>query len=109
MRLLLVDDNEDVLNLLSRFVETIGHESLSACNGKEALGTLNTEPVDVMVTDLLMPVMDGVTLAKRVRESYPDVRIVGVAGKDVPVSERSLFDIFVGKPFQLDDIEKAIG
>ena len=108
MRLLLVDDDEGIRDLLRSFVEAIGHESLQACNGEEALGLLRAEPVDVVVTDLHMPVMDGWTFAKSVKETYPKVRIVGVAGKKLSEAMEPLFDAFVGKPFHLDDLQRAI-
>ena len=108
MKLLLVDDDKGILGLLRMFVETIGHEPRLAYNGEEALGMLRAESVDVVVTDLHMPVMDGWTLAKSVKEAYPEVRVVGVAGKELSEDMTSSFDAFVGKPFHLDDLERAI-
>lgn len=106
---LLVDDEEDILELLRQFVERIGHEALLASHGEEALEILRTEHVDVMVTDIVMPVMDGWTLATRVRAAYPNVRIVGISGKVPPQSGESPFDVFVQKPFTLQVLGEAIG
>lgn len=106
MKVLLVDDEQDVLRLLGLFVEEIGHESLLACDGKEALNMLGVEQVDVMVADLRMPIMDGWTLATQVRNTYPNIRIVGIAG--MPHTSQSPFDTFLGKPFNLYDLKRAI-
>ena len=108
MKLLLVDDDKGILGLLRMFVETIGHEPRLAYNGEEALGMLRAEPVDVVVTDLHMPVMDGWTFAKSAKKIYPDVRIVAVAGKKLSKAMRPSFDAFVGKPFHLADLQRAI-
>jgi len=106
MKVLLVDDEKEILRLLSLFVNQIGHETLQACDGEQAWGMLGIEQVDVMVADVRMPVMDGWTLATRVREAYPGVRIVGIAG--MSYVRESPFDVFLGKPFDLHDLRKAI-
>ena len=107
-KVLLVDDEKDVLALLHAFVERMGYESLLAHNGAEALEVLRTEKVDIVVTDIVMPEMDGWTLARQVREAYPDIRVVGTSGTEKPPSGESPFDAFVMKPFDLDELRKAI-
>lgn len=107
-KVLLVDDEKDVLALLHAFVERMGYESLLAHNGAEALEVLRTEQADVMLTDIEMPFMDGWELASRVREAYPEIRIVGTSGTEKPPSGESPLDAFVRKPFNLDEFRKAI-
>jgi len=108
MKLLLVDDEGPMRDLLRRMVEEMGHEPLLARNGEEALRVLRTEKVDVMVTDLVMPVMDGWVLAEQVKEAYPDVPIVGISGRVEPLTEESPFDRFMDKPFSLQAFTKEI-
>jgi len=99
-KVLLVDDEPEILNLLRQIVMGMGCEALLAENGEKALEVLETEDVDVMVTDLVMPKMDGWTLATRVKAEYPNVRIVAISGRVEPRLEtKSPFDRFVGKPF----------
>jgi len=108
MSVLLIDDERAILNLLQRFVEVMGHDPLLANHAEEALEILQTQKVDVVVTDLMMPVIDGWTLATRVRRTLPEVRIVGISGKVVPRAGESPFDAFVDKPFRLDTLRDAI-
>ncbi len=65
--LLLVDDNEEALVLLQKGLEMAGHQVFTATNGQEALDTLAAQPVDCVVTDVLMPEMDGFQLCREVR------------------------------------------
>ena len=107
-RVLLVDDEAEVLDLLRQLMDRIGYESLLAGDAEQALEILRTEKVDVMVTDIVMPGMDGWTLAMRVREAYPDVRIAGISGKVLPRPGESPFDVFVDKPFSFQALINGI-
>ena len=69
-RVLLVDDNEDALDLLSTFVESVGHEVAIARDGPEALALLERFRPSVAVIDISMPVMDGYELAASIRARY---------------------------------------
>jgi len=109
MKVLLVDDEEQMRDLLRRMMEAMGYEPIVAEDGEEALRILHDEKVDVLVTDLVMPEMDGWMLAEQVRETHPDVPIMGVSGKVAPMIEESPFDRFVGKPFDFQALRKEIG
>ena len=108
IKALLVDDETEMLDLLQQIVEGMGYECLLASNGADALEILRAEKVDVMVTDIVMPVMDGWTLATRVKEEYPDVRIVGISGRVEPRAGESPFDVFADKPFSLHALRDGI-
>jgi len=64
-RFLIVDDNEQNLYQLQVLLRGHGHETVSAKNGKEALEHARQEPPDVMITDILMPMLDGFTLCRQ--------------------------------------------
>jgi len=64
MKILAVDDNDVNLRLLETLLQNDGHEVVSALNGSEALERLRTEAVDMVISDILMPVMDGFQLCK---------------------------------------------
>jgi len=97
---LVVDDNELVMNTLRKVLD---HESLSyvcATNGIEALDLLKDNEVRFIISDIDMPEMDGVELAKRVRISDPDIRIVAFTGSsgDVLLKEAgNYFDTIYSK------------
>jgi CheY-like chemotaxis protein len=68
MRILAVDDSEVNLRLLGTLLQNEGHEIVSAFNGSEALEKLQAEAVDLIVSDILMPVMDGFQLCKECKK-----------------------------------------
>ena len=121
-RILVVDDEPDLEQLVTqRFRKRIRAEELSflfAGNGEEALLRAASEPLlDVMFTDINMPVMDGLTLLSRIREAHPLVRSVVVSAygdmQNIRTAlNRGAFD-FVTKPIDFQDLEitldKAIG
>jgi signal transduction histidine kinase/ActR/RegA family two-component response regulator len=74
-RVLLVDDNEDALDLLSALVERAGHEVVVAHDGLEALAALERFQPSVAVVDIGMPVMDGYELAARIRTQHGGARV----------------------------------
>src|ERR1043166_4896414 len=69
MHVLIVDDHPANLTLLRRQLETEGHTVLEAANGVEALRALDRAPVDAVISDILMPVMDGFRLCREIRKS----------------------------------------
>lgn len=70
---LFVDDESNILKSLNRLLRSEPYQSLFAQGGEEALDILGRESVNVIITDLGMPEMDGFTLLKQVQENYPDV------------------------------------
>jgi CheY-like chemotaxis protein len=83
-RILLVDDEEQVRHTLSEALETVGYIVLRAADGVEALGLLNRDgPIDVLVTDLSMPRMDGletIRTAHHIHPKLPTILLTGYAG-----------------------------
>ena len=78
--ILVVDDEPNQLVTISRILSRRGYRMLTASNGQEALALLADEPVDVMVTDLNMPVMDGITLLREVADSDANPATVVLTG-----------------------------
>lgn len=79
-RILIVDDCDTTRKLLSYIIKERGHAILGASNGIEALEVLAANPIDLVVTDLNMPQMDGLELSRNLRgnEAYRDIPIVMV-------------------------------
>src|SRR4051812_28456344 len=80
--LLIVEDDPLVQRSLMRALR--GHVCVAASNGREALRLLGFQAFDLVITDVDMPVMNGVDFYKRVRELYPDLRIIFRTGSKVP-------------------------
>lgn len=85
MKILIADDDVLIrkwLGLLIRQAEKYDTELYQAENGEEALAIIQEVPVDLLITDIKMPVVDGVELIRKVREIHPDIRIVVLSAYD---------------------------
>lgn len=113
-RILLVDDDASVLSLLSMRLEASGYQVLTAASGEEALALLPSEQVDLILTDLCMDEMDGLTLFKHIQQRWPALPVViitahGSIPDAVAATQQGVFG-FLTKPIdkvQLLDTVKA--
>jgi two-component system cell cycle sensor histidine kinase/response regulator CckA len=79
--ILVVDDDPDVNEMAALVLAKYGHDVLSAEHAHAALDmVMRTPAIDLMVTDVVMPVMDGVTLSRHVHEIRPDLPVIFVSG-----------------------------
>jgi DNA-binding NtrC family response regulator len=106
---LIVDDNKTSTDTLCALVERRGHTAHAAYDGQAALTVLGTEPIDVLVTDLKMPRMDGMQLLRRVRERWPDLVVIVVTAHGsveaaVEAMKVGAFD-FVTKPLDNNELQ----
>ncbi len=84
-KMIIVDDEDEVRESIQKKINwnELGFELVgSACNGEEALEMAETMPVDVVMTDIKMPFMDGLTLAGKLKENYQNTKIVVYSGFD---------------------------
>jgi DNA-binding NtrC family response regulator len=79
-RILLIDDDEHLRVTLKIALERAGHDVQVAVNGEDGLDFMKTHEVDILVTDLLMPVKEGIETIIEARKSYPDLKIVAMSG-----------------------------
>jgi CheY-like chemotaxis protein len=84
-RILIIDDEEDIRDVLKLILESIGHEVNVASNGNEAIELQRMEPADVVITDIIMPGKDGVTTIKEMRQEFPDIGVIAISGGGEPV------------------------
>src|SRR6266511_3575429 len=105
MRVLIVDDNEHDRKLLRAALGTEGHETVEAADGVEALEELRSGKFDALITDILMPKMDGYRLCDKIRrsEKLRDLPILVYASTDASASGEEMAlkrgaDRFLGKP-----------
>src|SRR6185436_5083254 len=80
LRILVVDDEQPVRNFVSRVLERAGYSTTTACDGIEAIQAASKEACDLLLTDLMMPPMNGDDLARRLRARDPDLRILYLTG-----------------------------
>ncbi len=79
-RILIVDDEEMDRVILSEILHQAGHEPLFASSGEAALRIWKRNPVDLVVTDIVMPELNGLELLKRMKEEDPWVRVIAISG-----------------------------
>ena len=79
-RILIIDDDPSILSTLRRAVERAGHEVSAADNGLAGLAQLASAPVDLVVTDIVMPEMEGIELIERLRRGYPGLPVIAMSG-----------------------------
>ena len=81
-RILLVDDQRDILKLLHSTLDTLAHEMdiSEAPSGEEALLEVSREKVDLLVSDYRLPGINGIELMHKIRARYPDVRVILITG-----------------------------
>jgi CheY-like chemotaxis protein len=78
--ILIVDDDPGVRAYLKAVLETTSHELMIASNGEEAIQTLNSYQCDLLITDIFMPVAEGLNTIVRVRQNYPEMKIIAISG-----------------------------
>ena len=110
--LLVVDDDTSNLASLVKVFERKGLRVLPATNGREALDTLRSTPVTVVLTDLMMPDISGVDLVRHVQDLTPDVEVImmtayGTIERAVEAMRAGAYD-FVTKPFRRAEIEQVV-
>ena len=69
-KILICDDERDIVNALKIYLNDPDHQLFEAYNGKEALDILQQQEIDLVLLDIMMPVMDGITTLAQIRESY---------------------------------------
>jgi CheY-like chemotaxis protein len=111
-RIVVADDEVDIRSLVSRALAQDGHHVRVAADGAVALDLLAREPADLVLSDIRMPVMDGIALALAVARDHPATRVVLMTGyadqRERAHGLDALIDAVLAKPFALDDLRRAI-
>lgn len=106
-RILLAEDDDSMRGFLERALKKAGHDVCSFANGAEAYERLKEEPFSLLLTDIVMPHMDGIELARRASELDPDLKIMFITGFAAVTLNNAdaLEDARVlSKPFHLKDL-----
>jgi two-component system, cell cycle response regulator CpdR len=111
-RILLAEDDDSMRGFLERALQRAGHEVMSFANGQDAFDHLQTATFSLLLTDIVMPRMDGIELARRASELHPDLKIMFITGfaavtlnndQTAPKDARVL-----SKPFHLKDLVREV-
>jgi len=111
-RILVVDDEETVREMVSKIVNLIGHEVVTTGNGREALEILRSQPFSIMITDVKMPEMDGFELTKVVRDQFPGTPIICMTAHGTSYNYTDVVGVgatdYISKPFTIDEMKAKL-
>jgi CheY-like chemotaxis protein len=108
-RILIADDEEGIRSLLAMALETYDYEIDIVENGLEAINNIYKRSYDLIITDYMMPEMDGLELTKRIRSEYPSIPILIVTanGPEHDFLESGA-TLYIEKPFSILEIQNII-
>jgi CheY-like chemotaxis protein len=110
--ILIVDDSRDLTHVIADFLSINGYQVHTAHNGHDALERMGKEHIDIVVSDIHMPGMDGFTLMTEIKTKYPDIPVILITGFSVGDAQKIAFEkganAFVAKPFRLKDLKQVI-
>ena len=107
IRILLAEDDESMRLYLARALERVGYDVTPVDRGTAAIPLIERERFDLLLTDIVMPEMDGIELAQRAAEISPDVRVMfitGFAAVALKAGRRTPEAKVLSKPFHLKDL-----
>ena len=114
-RILVVDDEPAVRKVARKTLEQDGHEVVEAEDGEVALIACRANPVDLAITDLFMPVMDGLQLIVQLREEFPETKIVAISGsvyerrpRFLEIAGRMEAVVTLAKPFSVEELRTVV-
>jgi two-component system, cell cycle response regulator CpdR len=111
-KILLAEDDNDMRRFLVRALSNAGYQVISFDNGRSAYERLREEPFELLLTDIVMPEMDGIELARRATEIDPDLKVMFITGfaavalnaaQQTPKEAKVL-----SKPFHLKDLVNEV-
>lgn len=110
--ILIVDDDPSILEILAAYVSSFGFANDTAENGLAALGKLKNKTYSIVITDMMMPNMDGMQLLKQINELYPQIKVIVVTGYDRTFTYTDVIRAgasdFIAKPFNPDELEAKL-
>jgi CheY-like chemotaxis protein len=124
-RILIVDDERDVRDSIKSVLDLAGYMVRTAESAADALDQLGRIPIDVVITDIIMPKMNGVQAIESIRKAFPLVRIVAISGGGnfgvaayqptaittnayLASAEKAGAHLVLTKPFEAEDLIEAI-
>jgi two-component system cell cycle response regulator CpdR len=112
MKILLAEDDNDMRRFLAKALQNAGYDVASFDNGLSAYNRLREEPFELLLTDIVMPEMDGIELARRATELDPDIKVMFITGFAAvalnPDSKAPKDAKVLSKPFHLRELVNEV-
>jgi len=112
LKILIVDDDPAILEVLGDLVAIFGHDYATASNGHDAVEMLKKDFYHIVLTDMMMPNMEGMEFLKYIHGAYPHIKVIVVTGYDRTFTYTDVIKAgasdFISKPFNTDELEAKI-
>ena len=115
MRILIIDDDQQMRELLQQAMQWAGFEVISAEKGRQGQQYFEAQPTDLIITDLIMPEQEGLETISAVKKQYPDVKIIAISGGGrigpeayLPAAMELGADRVFAKPFAIKELVTAV-
>ncbi|RDH85756.1 MAG: response regulator [endosymbiont of Galathealinum brachiosum] len=125
MRILIIDDEEDIRDVLQLILESVGYDVRIASNGDMAIEFQREEPADLIITDIIMPGKNGVDIITEIKKEFPDIKVIAISGGGgvqpveytpeaisttayLAAAQKAGAKKIFTKPFERDDLIKAV-
>lgn len=107
-KILVVEDDRHIRNIIEKRLIKAGYQPLSAINGREGIALFESQKVDLIITDIMMPYVDGISLVKDVRTTNPNIPIIMLTALDnIKDKEKSFIsgaDDYIVKPVDMKEL-----
>lgn len=114
-RILVIDDDALVRESIRLALQNAKHAVPEACDGRQALDVLRDHSVDLVISDIMMPELDGIELILAMRERHPDLRLIAISGGGrkgnidyLPMAQKLGASVILPKPFTPKQLLSAI-
>jgi two-component system, cell cycle response regulator CpdR len=112
-RILLAEDDDAMRGFLERALDAAGYDVSAFANGVDALARIKEEPFSLLLTDIVMPLMDGIELARKATELDPELKVVFITGFAAVALNNDLESQHpdakvLSKPFHLRDLVREV-
>ena len=115
MRILVIDDDDQMRTLLRQVMEWAEYEVVEAADGREGMFKHRKQPVDLVITDLIMPEQEGLETITLLKREYPHVKIIAISGGGrigpeayLPAAQELGADKVFSKPFDVRELAEAV-
>ena len=105
-RILIIEDEPQLRHMVEQLLTRAGHEVHSACDGRSGMDLYHEQLPDLVITDILMPEVDGLEIIRSLRREFPQVKIIAMSGggetgklQYLPEAREFGADIALSKPF----------